>query len=50
MVTPRENMLKVFRHDQPDWIPLTGHCDPYNQPNREGMDQALAAALDEVHW
>ena len=43
-------MLKVFRHEIPDWIPVTGHCDPYNQPNREGMDPELAAALGEVHW
>ncbi len=50
MTTPRENLLKVFRHEQPDWIPVAGHCDPYNQPNREGMDPALAAALGEVHW
>jgi len=49
-MTPRENMLKVFRHERPDWIPIVGHCDPYNQPNREGMDPALAAALGEVQW
>ena len=50
MATPRENLLRVFRHEQPDWVPVTGHCDPYNQPNREGMDPELAAALGEVHW
>ena len=50
MTTPRENLLKVFRHEIPEWIPLAGHCDPYNQPNREGMDPELAAALGEVHW
>ena len=50
MTTPRENLLKVFRHEQPDWIPITGHCDPYNQPNREGMDPALAEALSDVRW
>jgi hypothetical protein len=50
MITPRENLLKVLRHEQPEWIPVTGHCDPYNQPSREGMDPALAAALGEVHW
>ncbi len=50
MTTPRENMLKIFRHETPAWLPVTGHCDPYNQPNREGMDPALAAALGEVHW
>ena len=32
MTTPRENLLKVFRHETPGWIPITGHIDPYNQP------------------
>ena len=50
MTTPRENLLKVLRHERPEWIPVTGHCDPYNQPSREGMDPALAAALGEVRW
>jgi len=50
IATPRENLLKVLRHRRPDWIPLTGHCDPYNQPSREGMDPALAEALGEVRW
>jgi hypothetical protein len=50
MTTPRENLLKVLRHQVPDWLPVTGHCDPYNQPNREGMDPELAAALGEVRW
>ncbi len=50
MTTPRENLLKIFRHETPDWVPVAGHCDPYNQPSREGMDPALAAALGEVHW
>ncbi len=50
MTTPRENLLKVLRHERPEWIPVTGHCDPYNQPSREGMDPVLATALGEVHW
>jgi hypothetical protein len=50
MTTPRENLLKVLRHERPEWIPVAGHCDPYNQPSREGMDPALAAALGEVQW
>jgi hypothetical protein len=50
MTTPRANLLKVFRHEIPEWIPVAGHCDPYNQPNRSGMDPALAAALGEVRW
>ena len=50
MTTRRENMLKIFRHETPEWIPLTGHVDPYNRPNREGMDPELAEALGQVQW
>jgi hypothetical protein len=50
MITPRENLLSVFRHERPAWIPVAGHCDPYNQPSREGMDPDLAAALGQVRW
>ncbi len=50
MTTRRENLLKVFRHQRPDWLPVAGHVDPYNQPNRDGMDPELAAALGEVRW
>ncbi len=49
-VTPRENLLRIFRHQTPRWLPVTGHCDPYNQPNRQGMDPALVAALGDVGW
>lgn len=49
-MTQRENMLKILRHETPDWIPVTGHVDPYNQPSREGMDPELAEALGEVQW
>ena len=50
MTTRRENMLKIFRHEVPEWMPVTGHVDPYNQPNRKGMDPELAEALGEVQW
>ena len=50
MLTPRENLLKVFRHEMPEWIPIKGHVDPYNQPNRDGMDPELAKALGTVKW
>ena len=49
-MTPRENLFRVFRHESPEWIPVSGHVDPYNQPSREGMDPELAAALGEVRW
>lgn len=50
MIKPRENLLKIFRHEIPDWIPVTGHIDPYNQPSRDGMDPELAKALGQVNW
>ena len=43
-------MLRIFRHETPAWVPLTGHVDPYNQPDRTGIDPALDAALGEVQW
>ncbi len=42
--------MRIFRHETPDWIPLAGHCDPYNQPNREGMPPWLVESLGEVRW
>jgi len=50
MITPRENLLKVFRHEKPEWIPVAGHVDPYNQPSREGMDPGLARDLGTIQW
>jgi len=50
MITRRENLLRVLRHEQPEWIPIGAHCDPYNQPSREGMEPKLAALLGEVRW
>lgn len=50
MLTPRANLWRALRGEQPAWVPVTGHCDPYNQPSRAGMDPGLAAALGEVHW
>ncbi len=50
MRTPRDNLLGVLRGDVPVWLPVTGHCDPYNQPSREGMPPELAEALGEVCW
>jgi len=49
-VTRRENLLKVLRHEMPDWVPICGHVDAYNQPSREGMDPKLAEALGTVRW
>ncbi len=43
-------MLRVLRHEMPAWIPVVGHCDPYNQPSRDGMAPELAEALGDVQW
>ena len=48
MITRRENLLKVFRHEIPEWIPIVGWVDAYNQPNRKGMDKGLADALKKM--
>ena len=48
MLTSRENLLKVFRHEKPEWIPVIAHIDPFNQPSREGMDPVLQEALGTV--
>lgn len=50
MTTRRENLLRVLRHQVPEWLPVTGHCDPYNRPSREGMDPELEHVLGEVQW
>lgn len=50
VITRRENLLRVFRHEMPDWIPITGHVDPYNQPSRNGMSPELTNALARVRW
>ena len=49
-MTPRENLLKTLRHEPHEWIPVAGHCDPYNQPHRRGMDPVLAEKLKHVQW
>jgi len=49
-MTPRENLARIFRHERPEWIPVCGHVDPYNQPSRDGMDPELAALLGDVRW
>ncbi len=49
-LTPRDNLLKVLKGEHSEWIPITGHCDPYNQPNKRGMDPELAKVLANVRW
>lgn len=49
-LTRRANLLQTLRHEKPEWIPLTGHVDPYNQPAAAGMDPGLARTLRAVKW
>ncbi len=32
MTTPRENLLKIYRHEEPDWVPIVALADGYNRP------------------
>ena len=32
MTTPRENLLNVFGHSEPDWVPIVALSDGYNRP------------------
>ncbi|NLO74255.1 MAG: hypothetical protein GX100_09150 [candidate division WS1 bacterium] len=45
MLTPRENLLTMLRHERPEWTPVFGHVDNYSQPNRRGMDPELEERL-----
>lgn len=45
MLSARENLLTVFRHARPEWIPVVCHVDAYSQPKRDGMDPELAKAM-----
>lgn len=52
-VSPRENLLKVFRHEQPAWIPVhIGHIGPGELPPnfRDDMDPDLDTALGTIQW
>ncbi len=52
-MSPRENLLKVFRHEQPAWIPVhIGHIGPGELPPdfRDDMDPELDAALGTIQW
>lgn len=52
-LSPRDNLLKVFRHEQPEWIPMhIGYMGPGEQAPgfRDGMDPELDAALGTIEW
>ena len=50
-LSPRDNLLKVFRHEQPGWIPVhLGHIAPTDLLDRSDMDPELDAALGTIQW
>ena len=49
-MTKRENLIKALRCEMPEWVPICGHVDNYNQPARDGMDPELNKALGTVNW
>jgi hypothetical protein len=52
-LSPRGNLLKVFRHEHPAWIPVhVGHIGPGELPEdfRTGMDPELDASLGRIQW
>jgi len=48
MTTRRENLLRVFQHQMPEWIPVIGMVDNYQVP--VGMDKELASDLNIVSF
>lgn len=48
MTTPRENLLKVYRHEIPDWIPLVGMVDNYQVPI--GLPEEFESNLNIVSF
>ena len=50
MTTPRQNLLKVLGHEEPDWVPIVVVSDGYNRPihmppsfyEAKGLDRTLA--------
>jgi len=51
-MTPRENMLRILRCDNPGWIPITAYADPYNHPAFDSLPEPLAGLMREkvVYW
>jgi hypothetical protein len=45
MMTARENLLTLYRHARPAWIPVVCHVDSFSQPKRDGMPPELAQAM-----
>jgi hypothetical protein len=47
MTTPRQNLLKVLRHEPPDWVPINMLADTYNRPSGlpAGFYQGVESSL-----
>jgi len=46
-MTPRENMIKILRCDNPEWIPIVFYADPYNHPKPDSFPEPLAGFVAE---
>ena len=51
-MTPRENMLRTIRCDNPEWIPLVAYADPFNHPKPDSLPEPLAGLFREkvMNW
>ena len=47
MITPKENMLRILRGEEAEWIPVTLYSDPFNHPNVESMPPGLKEKFAE---
>jgi hypothetical protein len=46
-MTPRENLLKTIKCEDPEWMPIVFYADRFNQPSLEGMPEDLANLFRE---
>jgi len=49
MLTARENIIKTLRCDNPEWIPVTAYCDPFNISS-EGVPEELREIFENLTW
>jgi hypothetical protein len=42
MITPRENLLKTIKCEDPEWMPIVFYADRFNHPNIDSLPDDLA--------
>ena len=47
-MTPRENMLRTLRCDNPEWIPIITYVDVFNHPAPDSLPEPLAGMFRET--